>query len=636
MTETKSPEHQLFREINSVWLPPPDLTVSQWADQFRRIPPEASAEPGVWRTSRAEYQREIMDAISNPLVERVIVMTAAQVGKTEILLNVIGYFIDQEPSPILVLQPTLDMGQSFSKDRLDPMIRDTSALHGKIKEARSRDSGNTIMHKKFLGGHVTISATNSPVSLASRPIRVLLCDEVDRYPPSAGEEGDPLTLAMKRTQNFWNRRIVWVSTPTLLQTSRIWKGFELSSQEEWCVPCPTCGEYQPFSWEQIAFKDLPEPVMKCVKCGAVHNEVEWKAGQERGKWIAKNPDQTKIRGFHMNAFASPWATWAGLVKDYEEAFRNGEESLKGWWNTALGLPYENTAGAIEAEALESHREEYSAELPDGVLVLTCGVDTQDDRLECEVVGWGVGHESWGIEYRVFYGDPGLKEVWQALDDFLSKTWSYSNGDKLGLGCVCIDSAGHFTDEVYRFCKPRARRNIFAIVGRGREGMPSVSKPSRNNRRHVVLFTLGVTTIKGTLFSRLKVENRGAGYCHFPLDVKHNHRGYDAVYFKGLVSERMVVKRVKGRDTITWEPRSPGIRNEPLDTRVYATGALELLNPNFEAHRKRRSRKADTVPMPKLKLPEVQPKPEEKETLKPVVKRKVSSGSGGFIRRGLRM
>lgn len=639
MTEKKSPEHHLFREINSIWLPPPDLTVSQWADEFRRIPPEASAEPGVWRTSRAEYQREIMDAISNPLVERVIVMTAAQVGKTEILLNVIGYFIDQEPSPILVLQPTLDMGQSFSKDRLDPMIRDTPALQGKIKEARSRDSGNTIMHKKFLGGHVTISATNSPVSLASRPIRVLLCDEVDHYPPSAGKEGDPLTLAMKRTQNFWNRRIVWVSTPTLLQTSRIYKGFSVSSQEEWCVPCPTCGEYQPFSWEQITFKDIPAPVMKCAKCGAVHGEVEWKSGQERGKWIAKNPDETKIRGFHMNAFASGWASWQDLVKQYQEAFKNGEESLMGWWNTVLGLPYENTTGAIEIEALESHREEYPAELPDGVLVLTCGVDTQDDRLECEVVGWGIGHESWGIEYRVFYGDPGLKEVWLALDDFLSKTWSYSNGDKLGLGCVCIDSAGHFTDEVYRFCKPRARRNIFAIVGRGREGMPSVSKPSRNNRRHVVLFTLGVTTIKGTLFSRLKVENRGAGYCHFPLDVKHNHRGYDAVYFKGLLSERMVVKRVKGRDTITWEPRTPGIRNEPLDTRVYATGALELLNPNFEAHRKRRNRKADTVPMPKLKLPEIQTHTDEtkaSEAPKPAVKVKVSSGSGGFIRRGLRM
>ena len=636
MTEKKSPELQLFREINGIWLPPPDVTVSQWADQFRRIPPEASAEPGVWRTSRAEYQREIMDAISDPLVERVIVMTAAQVGKTEILLNVIGYFIDQEPSPILVLQPTLDMGQSFSKDRLDPMIRDTAVLRGKIKEARSRDSGNTILHKKFLGGHITISATNSPVSLASRPIRVLLCDEVDRYPPSAGAEGDPLTLAVKRTQNFWNRRIVWVSTPTLLQTSRIWKGFEVSSQEEWCVPCPTCGEYQPFSWEQITYKDLPEPVMACVKCGAKHSEVEWKARQERGIWIAKKPDEKKIRGFHMNAFASAWASWAGLVKEYEEAFRNGEESLKGWWNTVLGLPFENTEGTIEAEALESHREAYPAELPDGVLVLTCGVDTQDDRLECEVVGWGIGHESWGIEYRVFYGDPGQKEVWQALDDFLSKTWEYSNGDKLGLSCVCIDSAGHFTDEVYMFCKPRVRRNIFPIVGRGREGMPSVSKPSRNNRRHVVLFTLGVTTIKGTLFSRLKVETRGAGFCHFPLDAKHNHRGYDSVYFKGLLSERMVVKRVRGRETITWEPRSPGIRNEPLDTRVYATGALELFNPNFEAHRKRRNKSVKALPLPKLKEPEIQPKPEAKEAPKLAVKRRITSSGAGFFRRGLRM
>ena len=629
----------LSSPISYTWLPPPDLTVSQWADNFRRIPPEASAEPGRWRTSRAEYQREIMDAISDPLIERVIVMTAAQVGKTEILLNVVGYFIDQEPSPILVLQPTLDMGQSFSKDRLTPMIRDTPNLRDKVKDPRSRDSGNTIMHKKFIGGHITIAATNSPVSLASRPIRVLLCDEVDRYPPSSGDEGDPLTLAMKRTQNFWNRRIVWVSTPTLAKTSRIYKGFKQSSQEEWCIPCPTCGEYQSFEWEQIKFKDIPEPVMICSKCGAVHNEVEWKVGQEYGKWIAKNPEEKKIRGFHMNAFASGWVSWKDIISQFQEAFNNGEESLKGWWNTVLGLPYENAQGVIEVEALEAHREKYEAELPDGVLVLTCGVDTQDNRLEAEVVGWGIGHESWGIEYRIFYGDPGLKEVWQALDDFLSKKWSYANGEKIGISCVCIDSAGHHTDEVYKFCKPRVRRNIFPIVGRGQEGLPSVSKPSQNNRRHVVLFKLGVTTIKGTLFSRLKIEERGAGYCHFPLDAKNAHRGYDSVYFKGLVSEQMVVKRVRGRDTITWEPRTKGIRNEPLDARVYATGALELFNPNFEQHARRRSKRTENIPMPKLKQPAIQEKQEEKTTeitqpqnKKPVEKRSISSG---IIRRGLR-
>ncbi|MBQ7578608.1 MAG: phage terminase large subunit family protein [Synergistaceae bacterium] len=637
MTEDESRVQQLFLNNNSVWLPPPDLKISQWADKFRRIPPEASAEPGQWRTSRAEYQREIMDAISDPLIERVVVMTAAQVGKTEFLLNVIGYFIDQEPSPILVLNPTLDMGLSFSKDRLAPMIRDTPVLSEKVKDPRSRDSGNTLMHKKFVGGHITIAATNSPVSLAARPIRILLCDEVDRYPISTGKEGDPLTLAIKRTQNFWNRRILEVSTPTLLQTSTIYKDFELSSKEEWCVPCPTCGEFNAFSWEQISYKDLPEPVMTCTKCGSVHNEVEWKAGQERGKWIAANPDEKKIRGFHMNAFASPWATWRGLVKDYHEALHKGEEGVKGWVNTALGLPYEATAGTIEIEALESHREEYNAELPDGVLVLTCGVDTQDDRLECEVVGWGVGHESWGIEYRVFYGDPGQNEVWQALDDFLLKTWQYSDGERLGIACVCIDSAGHFTDEVYKFCKPRARRNIFAIIGRGREGMPSVSKPSRSNRRHVALFTLGVNTIKGVLFSRLKIENRGAGYCHFPSDSK---RGYDSVYFKGLLSERMVVKRVRGRDTITWETRSPGLRNEPLDTRVYATGAIELFNPNFEMHKLRRVKKNNKSVMPKLKLPKIENKQEQQEKIiteavKPVMKRRVTSGTTGIIRRGMR-
>ena len=226
MTETELNVRRHFcDEGNNLFSPPPNFTISEWADAERKIPPEASAEPGQWRTSRAEYQREIMNAVSDPLTERVVVMTAAQVGKTEILLNTIGYFIDLEPGPILCLNPTLEMGQAFSKDRLAPMIRDTPVLRDKIKDPCSRDSGNTLLHKKFMGGHITITGANSPASLASRPIRILLCDEVDRYPISAGTEGDPLTLAMKRTQNFWNRRVVWVSTPTLLGISRIEKAY---------------------------------------------------------------------------------------------------------------------------------------------------------------------------------------------------------------------------------------------------------------------------------------------------------------------------------------------------------------------------------------------------------------------------
>lgn len=618
-----------------IWLPPPDFSISQWADAERKISPDASAEPGRWNTSRAEYQREIMDAISDPLVERVVVMSAAQVGKTELLLNTIGYYITQEPCPILVLYPTIEMGEAFSKERLAPMLRDTPALQGTVKDPRARDSGNTLRHKTFPGGHITISGANSPASLASRPIRVLLCDEVDRYPDSAGTEGDPITLAMKRTQNFWNRRIVWVSTPTLLQSSKIYQGYEMSSQEEWCVPCPKCGEFVPFDWCQISYKDLQEPVMTCPKCGAIYGELQWKEHMQNGKWIAKNPDEKKIRGFHLNAFASPWATWTELVNGYKEALRGGEESIKGWWNTALGLPYENTGGSVEAEELQSHCEKYNAELPDGVLILTCGVDTQDDRLECEIVGWGIDRESWGIEYRIFYGDPGGNELWQQLDDFLSKTWSYANGDRLGLSCTCIDSAGHFTDEVYRFCKGRARRNIFAIVGRGREGLPSVSKPSRSNKRRVPLYTLGVNTIKGVLFSRLKKEERGAGYCHFPLD---ENRGYDSVYFKGLVSERMVVKRLRGRNSITWEVRAKGVRNEPLDARVYATGALEIVNPDFVRYAKRREREKGNSKELEKKIKIAEPMQEEKQEKQvkqeKSEKKAIHKSTNFFIRRGL--
>lgn len=575
----------LWTRFDALWSPPPEISVADWADRERRLSQESSVEPGRWVTDRAPYQRGIMDAISDPRQQDVVIMSAAQVGKSEILNNTLGMHIDIDPCPMMMVQPTIDDAEDYSKDRIAPMIRDTPCLSVKVKDPRSRDSGNTLRHKKFPGGQLFLGGANSPSGLASKPIRLLLLDEIDRYPASAGSEGDPVLLARKRTQNFWNRKIVQVSTPTIKGLSRIEKLYESSTMEQWCVPCPKCGAAHPIEWANFDHKDLENIRLKCPSCGQYSGEQEWKSMQPRGRWVARK--EHHVRGFHINAFSSPWTSWRELVFAYQEAKKDGDDAMKVWWNTVLGLTWEETGNAIEVENLEAHREEYDAEVPDGVLILTCGVDTQDDRLEAEVVGWGPKKESWGICYRVFYGDPGQSLVWDALDEFLLSLWSYSDGEQIGIACTCIDSGGHYTDEVYKFVKPRERRNVFAIKGSSVYGKPGVSKPSRSNRRKVALFSLGVDALKGSLFSRLKAESPGPGYCHWPKELKTNHRGYDLPYFKGLVSEKLVIKRINGRMKMEWVKRYIGVRNEPLDVRVYATAALEILNPDLDRRRERR-------------------------------------------------
>lgn len=566
----------LFKEITQVVAPPPDLTISEWADFNRRLSAESSAEPGQWRTDRVPYLREIMEAISDPLIETVVIMSSSQVGKTEVLLNTVGYHVDDDPAPIMYILPTVDFAKAFSKDRLAPMIRDTPALTGKVKEVRSRNSENTLLHKKFPGGHITLVGANAPTGLASRPIRILLADEVDRFPISAGTEGDPLTLAEKRTTTFWNRKKVYVSTPSIKGISRIEAAYMNSTQEKWCLPCPECGEHQPLTWAQIHFDDVTH---ECLYCGIRNNETAWKSGE--GKWIADTPEADS-RGFHLNELSSPWKRWEVIIDDFKdaqkEAKRGNKEMLKAWVNTTLGETWEEKGETVETGDLIKRRETYNCDLPEDVLILTAGVDVQDDRFEVEVVGWGVGRESWGIEYRAIYGDPGQPAVWKQLDEYLNRTWSFADGIKLGLACVCIDSGGHFTTEVYDFCKPREHRRIWAIKGVGGEGIPIIGRATRNNRRRAALFPIGVDAAKDLLLSRLKVEEEGPGYCHFP---REQDKGYDQAFFNGLTSEQRILRYHKGRPKVEWVKRS-GTRNEPLDCRNYATAALEIVNPNLEA------------------------------------------------------
>ena len=565
---------RLFRDIATLAAPPPELTVSEWADGYRILSPESCPEPGRWSTDRVPYLAEIMDAFTDPAVETVVVMTSSQVGKTSIIENVVGYHVDYDPSSILVVEPTLDMGQTFSKDRLAPMFRDTPVLRGKVKEARTRDSGNTLLHKQFPGGHITIAGANSPSGLASRPIRVLLCDEVDRFPASAGTEGDPVTLARKRTAAFWNRKIGLFSTPTIRGVSRIEAAYEESTQEKWCLPCPLCGRFQQLLWPQLFLEDM---TLRCLFCGGRSREQEWK--RQEGRWIAEK-ENASIRGFHLNELVSPWRRWEEIAADFRSADEQKKagnlEPLKAWVNTSLGESWEETGDELQTEFLEKRREYYKADLPEGVLALTAGVDTQDDRLEVEVVGWGAGAESWGVEYRVLMGSPEDGDVWGRLDEYLMRTWEFEGGRAMGISCVCVDSGGHFTTEVYKFCRPREQRRIFAIKGRGGTGIPLIGKPTRSNRVKAALFAVGVDTGKENLFHQLRKEHEGPGYCHFPRAVE---KGYDASYFRGLTSEKRVMRFDQGRRHLVWVKRS-GARNEPLDCRIYARAALEILNPNL--------------------------------------------------------
>lgn len=551
--------------------PPPRLTVSEWADNFRKLSAESSAEPGSWQTSRAEYQRGIMDAISDPSIETVVLMMGAQMGKSECLNNVVGYHIAQDPSPILVVQPTLDMAQTWSKDRLAPMLRDTPALQGLVKDPRSRDSGNTTLHKSFPGGHVTGCGANSPASLASRPIRIVLCDEVDRFPVSAGTEGDPVTLARKRSATFWNRKIILVSTPTNKGASRIEQAYEESDKRLYYVPCHDCGHEQTLKWSQVKFDaDRPETAgYACESCGAIWDDASRARAVRRGEWRSTEKF-AKTAGFCVSGLYSPWIPLEDAVRDFLAA-RKQPSTLRVWVNTYLAETWEEDGEGVDDYSLSERAEDWGDIVPADGLILTAGVDVQDDRLEAEIVAWGKEEESWSIAYKTIHGDPSGPIVWRELDEFLYGVYEHEFGEEMVVRATCVDSGGHHTQAVYKYVSTREAKRVFAIKGVGGEGRPMVGKPSKNNIGKIKLFPVGVDTIKAELFSRFKITEPGPGYCHFP-------EGRDAEYYKQLTAEKIKIKYHKGfarREFVKIRTR-----NEALDVRVYAKAALALLNVNL--------------------------------------------------------
>jgi phage terminase large subunit GpA-like protein len=567
-----STEQWLDQTWRQAIAPEPLLTVSEWADQHRVLP-STSAEPGPWRTARTPYLAEIMDCLSTGSpCERVVLVKGAQLGATEAALNWLGYIIHHAPGLALLVMPSLDMARRNTRTRLDPMIEATPALREVIAAPRSRDAYNSAFTKSFPGGVLVMTGANSAAALRSTPARYLALDEVDGFPPDCGGEGDPVALAIARTVTFAGRRkILLTSTPTVAGVSRIEKAFLEGDQRRYNVPCLHCSHMASIEWKNIRWAEgkRAEAYLVCEICGGIMHEHDKPRLLAEGRWIPTAEGDGRTASFHLSALYSPFLTWAEVAIEHGAA-RNDPPRMQAWQNLVLGEPYEDVAAQPVAVSWLAARAENYENAPQGVSVVTAGVDVQDDRIEAELVGFGLGDESWSLDYRVLYGDPSGQELWEELDTLLREHVRHESGRQLRIRAACIDSGGHHTVAVYNFVRDKQARSIWACKGVSRPSMPPwPRRPARVGKNRVTpLYLIGVDSLKDAFMARLRIDEPGAGFCHFPVG-----RGFD--YYAGLASERPLRKYHKGVARRVWT-KAAGARNEPLDCRVLAMAALEGL------------------------------------------------------------
>lgn len=560
------------------WRPEPRLTVSDWADEHRVLGNRSGHAAVHWHTDTTPYLREIMDALGpRSPARRVVFMKGSQLGGTEAGNNWLGYVMHHAPGPILVLRPTVDEARRFSRQRLDPMIATTPVLRDLVREARSRDGGNSLLIKEFPGGVLFLTGSNSATGVKSMPIRWLFCDEIDEYPGDVNGQGDPIGLAEKRTTGplYSRRKVFLVSTPTIKGISRIEREFLASDQRRYFVPCPECGHFDWMRWENIRWRD-DDPktaALACVNCGVLIEERFKAQMLNLGQWRPTAKSTGETIGFHLCSLYSPpgWLPWSATVAEFLDA-KDNPLRLKNWVNSVLGETWEERGETVDPTSLLARAERYEAEVPTGVGVLVAAVDVQGDRLECAVKAYGAAEESWLVAFSQFHGDPGRDQVWMDLDRFLRTEFTHESGQKIPIACVAIDSGGHHAEQVYRFCRARIDRRVFAVRGGSERGKPLVGRPSDHNRYRAKLFTLCVDTGKEIVYSRLRIGSPGPGYCHLPEWI-------DEEYIAQLTAEKAIRKWIKNRGTVREWVKTRD-RNEALDLEVYCLAALYILGPAF--------------------------------------------------------
>lgn len=570
----------------AAFAPRSTLTLSQWADGFRMLSADLG-EPGPWRTSRVPYLRRIMDAITDPRVREVSVMKSARIGATQALvLNTLGYYVHQEPSPIIVGLPTIEDAQKFSAQLLQPMLDDTPVLAERVERQKARRKRSTMLQKAFPGGTLQIIGTTSPRALRMVHGRIILMSEVDAYAGSAGSDGDPHKILPKRADTYGSPKFIRESTPLEKETSRIEPAFLAGSEEYLYVPCPHCREFQRLRWggrevhwgikwdrRPTGEADLERVYYVCEPNGCVIQESAKHRIVAAHEWKAEHPERRDHLSFHLNALISPFegARWPRLVKEWTEATRRPEQ-LRVFVNQVLGETYQREGEQADAHALGERRSEGwwtdDAPVPRGAAILTRAVDTQGDRLETAVWAWGPGEECWLVDHEIIPGNPATEQPWEILDERLSQSYRHPSGRRLIPAVTFVDSGGHHAKQVHQFTRARQLRRVYSIFGANTEGAPILGRATRNNAAKVIQYPVGSFTGKEALMYRLeKVATPGPGYIHLPpwLDDEQLHQ---------LTAERLETRRHGGIMKRAWVKTRE--RNELTDLWVYGLAALNQL------------------------------------------------------------
>ena len=551
------------------------LKPSEWVASKVRLP-DNTAKQGKYDPNFAPYQAPLLDAIGDDKNHRVVIMSSAQIGKTFILQATVGFYMVYKPRPLLILQPNNKKVKDFVKRKLRPFIKCNPDLYKLTGRLTGNNTENEMTYIAYPSGFIAVAGTETASDLASDSVGLLLGDEVDRMSDDAGGEGDPLMLARERGNSFWDFKEVLTSTPVDAITSKINKEYLQGTQERWLTPCPSCGKVSEYIWERF---DIDTLTMACPHCGSNHKEWEWKR-QGGGYVVGYDEGEKGVRSFHLSAFNSAFLSWERIARKWREAQNEGLKGEKVFFNTTLGVPWSPPGEEIDPEGLEARCEPYTHDCPEGVLLLTAGVDVQGDRLEVEIVGWGVGLESWSIRYEVIDGNPTHPDTWKALDEVLNQRYTHPSGLMLKVARTFVDK-GYLPRVVEDYVGNCDRRRGIAAIN-GRSGSrPLVAKPQEKQRGSrpsspVETFIVGTDEGKLHVCSYLNIQEVGRGYCHFKLGMN------DSTYFKQLTAEKRVRQDTVKGTIYVWQKKHSSVRNEALDCRVYALAALHDCDPNWQA------------------------------------------------------